>query len=133
MIILIAFIPLALYWARKDECLETGRKTILEWNPMPPDDSCTQASQGEYIVKERFEIRVDNFTPFLVSHQVFLQGTDDCLAVHGYRVEMSSGINKSLKRKQIVLRMIFMCFGQNVKRSTTKIVDSVHISTKLNP
>ena len=132
MVICKTFIPLVLCCARKDECLETGRKTILEWNPMPPDDSCTITSQGEYIVKERFEIRVDNLTPFLVSHQIFLQGTDDCLAVHCCRVEMSSGINESLKREQIVLRMIFMCFCQNVKRSSTEIVDSVHISTKLN-
>ena len=132
MVIFIMSIPLALCCARKDECLETGRKSILEWNPMPPDDSSTQASQGEYIVKERFEIGVDSLTPFFVFHQVFLQDTDDCFAVIVCQVEISSSIDQSLKRKQVVpLHMIFRCSCQKVKRSSTIPVDSVHISSKL--
>ena len=108
MMICITFIPLVLYCARKDECLETGRKVILEWNPMPPDDSCTITTQGEYSVNERLEIGVNNLTPFFVFHQVFLQDTDDSFAVIVCQVEMSSGIDQSLKRKQVVLQMMFM-------------------------
>ena len=130
MMICTTFIPL-LSCAMKDQCLETGRKPILEWNPMPPNDSSTQPSQGEYIVNERFEIGVDNLTQFFVFHQVFLQDTDDCFAVICCQVEMSSGIHQSLKCKQEVLQMIFRCSCQNVKRSSTIPVDSVHISSKL--
>ena len=131
MMIFITFIPLALCCARKDECLETGRKPILEWNPMPPDDSCTQTSQGEYIVNERFEIGVDSLTPLFVFHQVFLQDTDDCFAVKVCQVEISSGIDQSLKRKQVVLHIIFKCSCQNVKRSSTISIGGVNISSKL--
>ena len=131
MVIFIMSIPLALCCTGTDECLESERKPILEWDPMPPDDSCTKPSQGEYIVNERLEIGVDSHTPLFVFHQVFFQETDDSFAVICCQVEISSGIDQSLKRKQVVLHIIFKCSCQNVKRSSTISIGGVNISSKL--
>jgi hypothetical protein len=53
----------------RDQFPKNARKSILEWNPVPPDDSSTITSKRENVRNKRFEIGIDLQT---VSHQQFL-------------------------------------------------------------
>ena len=132
MVIFIMSIPLALCCTGTDECLESERKPILEWDPMPPDDSCTKPSQGEYIVNERLEIVMTSYliTVLVLIHK-FPQNTDDSFAVIVCQVEIRSCIHQSLKYIHVLFTRIFLHWGQKVKRSLTPFVDGVHISSKM--
>jgi hypothetical protein len=55
MVIFIMSIPLALCCTGTDECLESERKPILEWDPMPPDDSLNAPDDCYWVVLETID------------------------------------------------------------------------------
>jgi hypothetical protein len=52
----------------RDQFLKNGRKSILEWNPVPADDSSAITRKKENVRNKRFEIRINHLILQSVSH-----------------------------------------------------------------